>query len=456
VHKPRPEADGRELSGAELAELLTAASVLIDRNGTGWVYSASERNEDSGNRAILIVTNHHVVARDDQPVPLQRVSIEFPLVDSNGDFVAERTEYSDANKYTGWVLKSWPDKDLAFIRVDAPVDVSALALAREGARPGDVVHSVGNPGASEAYWVYHRGIVRQRVRTTYELSSYGTVDARILETDQPMNGGDSGGVVVNNKGRVVGVNSSIVIGYNNISQCIDRDEIADAASEMWSMLRDPDGRFYSRLGRWHYENGDAEGLSAAYELAKQNYTDGFDGLHTCILWELEDLLLHMAHAVAPWKDDDFRSNVLRSAREFSSPLAWEDRRERGPRRQVVSRRQVVQLMCQAIIMTADEQFDAASKSLCDARAIIEGPAGLIGIKRLEAGFFRPSYHPDLSESITNLQRRLSSQRVKAEGGPSGSDSTSTGAPIRPPVNLELRPYRFEKLELRPFVFDESM
>ena len=55
---------------------------------------------------------------------------------------------------------------------------------------------MGNPGASDAYWVYTSGAISQVYQKTIRYNTQ-TVQARVLETQSPINPGDSGGPVVN-------------------------------------------------------------------------------------------------------------------------------------------------------------------------------------------------------------------------------------------------------------------
>jgi S1-C subfamily serine protease len=80
-----------------------------------------------------------------------------------------------------------------------------LGLALESAKPGQCVHSIGNPSSSDALWVYTRGEVRQVYHRTFRVDGNFTIRARVVETQSPVNEGDSGGPVVNDRGELVAV-----------------------------------------------------------------------------------------------------------------------------------------------------------------------------------------------------------------------------------------------------------
>ena len=52
--------------------------------------------------------------------------------------------------------------------------VPVLRLASRSARPGDIVHSIGNPGASDAAWLYTKGEVRQVSHKKWNASGGGS------------------------------------------------------------------------------------------------------------------------------------------------------------------------------------------------------------------------------------------------------------------------------------------
>ena len=95
--------------------------------------------------------------------------------------------------------------DLALLKVERPT-CRALALGNSDAvKVGDVVLAVGNPlGVGQTVTM---GIISAKGRST------GVGDGSyedFLQTDAPINHGNSGGALVNTKGELVGINSQIV------------------------------------------------------------------------------------------------------------------------------------------------------------------------------------------------------------------------------------------------------
>ena len=95
--------------------------------------------------------------------------------------------------------------DLALIKVDAS-GLNAIALGNsDNVQVGDVVLAVGNPlGVGQTVTM---GIISAKGRST-EAGNGSYED--FLQTDAPINHGNSGGALVNTKGELVGINSQIV------------------------------------------------------------------------------------------------------------------------------------------------------------------------------------------------------------------------------------------------------
>lgn len=130
-----------------------------------------------------IVTNHHVI--------------------NGADHV--EVELKDRRSLPARVIGSDPASDLAVLKVDA----SALSVLPFGnseiVNVGDVVLAFGNPmGVGQTVTM---GIISAKGRAT------GVGDGNFedfLQTDAPINSGNSGGALVNTRGELVGINSQIL------------------------------------------------------------------------------------------------------------------------------------------------------------------------------------------------------------------------------------------------------
>jgi tetratricopeptide (TPR) repeat protein len=189
--------------------------------GTGWLLDRERR---------LLVTNYHVVGE------ANLVDAVFP-VSREGHIVAERTFYTENSRLlkesgravTGRVVQRDPERDLALIRLDAvPDGVTELPLAAASASPGDTVHAIGNRRDAEALWVYNAGVVRQVCRTRDGYFWQGKSLAKgalIVVAQSPINEGDSGGPLLNDRGELVGVAAAVRWQAQLASVCIDVAEV---------------------------------------------------------------------------------------------------------------------------------------------------------------------------------------------------------------------------------------
>ncbi len=130
-----------------------------------------------------LLTNHHVV-------------------DGSVDI---RVELSDRRTYSAKIVGSDPPSDLALLKIEAS-GLPVLALGdSDRVRVGDVVLAVGNPlGVGQTVTM---GIISAKGRAT-GLSDGSFED--FLQTDAPINTGNSGGALVNTNGELIGINSQIL------------------------------------------------------------------------------------------------------------------------------------------------------------------------------------------------------------------------------------------------------
>ena len=162
-----------------------------------------------------ILTNHHVIDGADS------VTVEL----------------TDGRSLKAKVVGSDQPSDLAVLKVDG-ANLQTLPLGDSDAvRVGDVVLAVGNPlGVGQTVTM---GIVSAKGRATARPGDDSFED--FIQTDAPINQGNSGGALVSTRGELVGINSQILspsgvnigIGFaipanmakNVMSQIIDTGEV---------------------------------------------------------------------------------------------------------------------------------------------------------------------------------------------------------------------------------------
>jgi hypothetical protein len=202
---------------------------------TVWVLAKSSEGTSSGTGVLidadrkLVITNAHVVGDC-------RNAVLFFADMENGRPKVDRQHYYDNVKKLGLrgrIVAVDRKRDLALIEIDRiPEGAKPAILAPTSALPGEAVNSVGNPGASEALWVFTSGTVRSVYKKTFR-SGAGEHEFTVLETQAPINSGDSGGPVVNAKGELVAVAQAISPKARLVTYCVDISEVRDFLDSPW-------------------------------------------------------------------------------------------------------------------------------------------------------------------------------------------------------------------------------
>jgi Do/DeqQ family serine protease len=124
------------------------------------------------------------------------------VVDSADDI---RVELTDGRSFAAKLIGKDKPSDLALIKIDATGLHTATVGNSDNVQVGDVVLAVGNPlGVGQTVTM---GIISAKGRSTGAGS--GSYED-FLQTDAPINQGNSGGALVNTKGELVGINSQIL------------------------------------------------------------------------------------------------------------------------------------------------------------------------------------------------------------------------------------------------------
>jgi S1-C subfamily serine protease len=221
---PLEEAESRKvakLSGEEIYKRALKSTVFIIVNGA----SGSGFLIDKPQRYVL--TNYHVIRNASQ------IRVCFPVYE-NGQLITELSRYKtflNANQHfrSATIIEADESCDLALIQLESLPQASLpLRLAKKSPNPGQTVHSIGNPGGSEALWLDTSGTVRQVSRKKWESFGLGGAlrhAAQIVETQLPTNAGDSGGPMVNEFCELVGVTQGFTPKAELISYSIDVSEV---------------------------------------------------------------------------------------------------------------------------------------------------------------------------------------------------------------------------------------
>mgnify|MGYP001770837685 CR=1 FL=1 len=156
-----------------------------------------------------------------QRPPIERGLGSGVLVSADGTILTNNHVIDGADKitvilsnnksYDARLVGSDPPSDLAVLKIDAQ-NMPYLTLGNSDAvRVGDIVLAIGNPlGIGQTVTA---GIISAKGRRTG--LSYGSGNDAFedfLQTDAPINRGNSGGALVNLSGELIGINSQILAG----------------------------------------------------------------------------------------------------------------------------------------------------------------------------------------------------------------------------------------------------
>jgi serine protease Do/serine protease DegQ len=148
------------------------------------------REEGLGSGVIVspngyILTNNHVVEGADEL----------------------KVALADDREFKGIIIGTDPKTDIAVIKIDAD-SLPAITLAdSDRLRVGDVVFAVGNP--LDVGQTVTTGIVSAKGRRVHLLDDINGYED-FIQTDAAINLGNSGGALVDAKGRLVGINSAMM------------------------------------------------------------------------------------------------------------------------------------------------------------------------------------------------------------------------------------------------------
>ena len=166
--------------------------------GTGFVLSADG----------YIVTNNHVIAEGDSPV----------------------VTFADGTTEPATIVAGDPSRDLAVLKVDR-ADLVPLAVGdSDDLLLGDQLIAVGYALDLNGEPSVTAGILSAKNRTI--VAENGAQLVNLLQTDTAINPGNSGGPLLNSSGEVVGINTAIAGGAENIGFAIAITPVMDVIESL--------------------------------------------------------------------------------------------------------------------------------------------------------------------------------------------------------------------------------
>jgi S1-C subfamily serine protease len=205
----RSSGDGEALDTEEIVERLSPSVVQVVTEGAALnVFGELEPSRGIGTGVVIdddgrIVTNDHVIRLDGETLASE-ISVTL----------------SDGRTVDATVVGSDQQTDIAVIDIDA-TSLTPAELGDEASLPvGSDVVAIGFALGLEGGPSVTRGVVSAKSRSIQE--SVTTIPDAI-QTDASINPGNSGGPLVDERGRVVGINTAIALGAQNIGFAISID-----------------------------------------------------------------------------------------------------------------------------------------------------------------------------------------------------------------------------------------
>ena len=147
-----------------------------------------------------IITNDHVISE------AREISV---ILNDGQNFIAE-------------IIGRVPYSDIALLKIDAEFDLSPIVTSKsENLKVGDWVIAIGNAFGLVGTPTVTAGIVSAKERVMVTEDDRTLTD--MIQTDAAINEGNSGGPLVNLKGELVGINSTIMRGAEGIGFAISSD-----------------------------------------------------------------------------------------------------------------------------------------------------------------------------------------------------------------------------------------
>lgn len=167
----------------------------VSYNGWGGTVN-SQQMQGTGTGIIMtedgyIATNAHVVYDNESQY-------------AAGQAVEVSVLYSDESVHEAKIIAYDLQTDLAVLKVDETGLTPAVFGDSDDLKVGELVIAVGNPLGFELFGTVTSGIVSALDRQV----TIGDKNMTLIQTDAPINSGNSGGPLLNSCGQVIGINSA--------------------------------------------------------------------------------------------------------------------------------------------------------------------------------------------------------------------------------------------------------
>ena len=179
------------LTTTEVSELVKPSTVLIMAyHGSAYSYGTGFFIREDG----YIATNYHVLSEHN----------------------TYRVQLLSGETLTAKLVGFREEEDLAVLKIDGNGYPTVKIGNVDELLVGETAIAIGNPAGVSGSWSTTQGIISALERVIMVEGSDHFAELKMIQTDAPVNHGNSGGPLCNNRGEVVGIITRKLTDYENI------------------------------------------------------------------------------------------------------------------------------------------------------------------------------------------------------------------------------------------------
>ncbi len=229
-------------SDEDTAEEQESADINIsDYNSEGYEhnYASAEALEDFNYSVVVIEASHKTPMGNNSKSTGTGV-----ILDSNGYIITNQHVIADAETvkvtlYDGEtvvakIVGESPRNDIAVIKIDYEYVMPAVFGKSESVVLGQRIYAVGTPKNIDFAWTVTQGIVSCVEREVKIYNDNGILDKtmKMIQTDAPLNSGNSGGPIIDSDCNVIGIVTMKLTDTQGIGFAIPIDGALEIAQEI--------------------------------------------------------------------------------------------------------------------------------------------------------------------------------------------------------------------------------
>ena len=205
--EPKSEiSDGYLPSLNETIELVSPSVVAINTSTVALDRFFIPRVRSADGSGVIISKDGYIITNDHVISDAREISV---FLNNGQNFIAE-------------IIGRVPYSDIALLKINTDFDLTPISTSKsENLKVGDWVIAIGNAFGLVGTPTVTVGIVSAKERVMVTEDDRTLTD--MIQTDAAINEGNSGGPLVNLKGELVGINSTIMRGAEGIGFAISSD-----------------------------------------------------------------------------------------------------------------------------------------------------------------------------------------------------------------------------------------